>query len=400
MTITTPYYRTLAEVGELMSESAETSRVSSVDTPDINYTPYTLFSLKTRLQAGIDAILGNGIDIRMISQELRNRMILTLIFYRGNTEVIPEPEIERKIQDLVDVETTERTSYSLIFTSARGLVLPSGRVVSPQWVSSMLPFVNTARQHPHGVDIYCASTLRTMRGGDKFLHKVQFHPQGIFGDLSSIIDYKKFSIQMGSQIREELIQMYQSGYVLNPDDKIAAAWELKSVNVEVGLFRPMWKDERFAHPLADFLQQRIRGHDTIILHVSENWATRHFVASALLTLRKQFFFSGDHVHVNCYSLRAARKIVAAIDDAVATAVGLILHFRVAHEKDLSTYVSDISKSNLVPKVIDSHTRSFITYRIEEFSHPWVLSYIVPFTTNVQTLSQRIRETVLKYRSGE
>src|SRR5437016_5301663 len=125
----TPYYQTTVEI----------SPTKCVPEPDVNYTPYNLFCLTSRVRPYLTSI-NPDYNPRLVTEQHGNRMVWTVKVFKYDLEVtLPENEL-RQLQLKVDEITSESKTHCILF-DCRSFVATDECNLPTYWVTSVLPFI-------------------------------------------------------------------------------------------------------------------------------------------------------------------------------------------------------------------------------------------------------------------
>lgn len=297
----TPYYQTISD-----SESPCLSE------PDLNYTPYQLFCLTTRLMATWP---GPGIP-RLLLEQVGNRMVQTVRIMQSDVEVPLSTDQQNQLEALIASAMEESPNHCIVF-AVQDI---AGPVHLPEsWVSSVLPSVKI----PEVYDSYIE---------DNYVY-MQLDPNSNYQDL-----YQQLTQSILGQLRD----WYQQGAVV-ATEAFAISWSLQPATTTLnadrtGLYVPTWKDDRFAANPVSFLTSRLHGDTDLRLEVGTNQVTRHYIADTLRNSVKPRF-AGDFVLVGPIShLDDARRFAAIIYHAKRTATGYVVTIPVTSTEDANQHL--------------------------------------------------------------
>jgi hypothetical protein len=284
----TPYYRTiLGNSTELQCE----------EEPDFNYSPYTIFCLRTKLEATVNSLLGPQYEISFLSVPKDQKMVLG-VFISLRTEKVEPP---KELQDAINLFCTQDVTTALLYRVERPLILENGQVIPMAWLTNMLPYVSLSPQLNPFVD-----TL------------------GLQVDLSRYPEYQNKYQELLQETRRQLSNLYLRGYLLQAGS-IADIWNLEVMDIQGLLYRPRWMDKSFAPDLVEFLRQRLAGEEYISFKVGWNNVVHHFLAQALIERNiTDLYFYEDRLLVRATSFLEAAQLSPLVSLTVARANGMVI----------------------------------------------------------------------------
>lgn len=271
MLLSTPFYRTLASV-PVGGDSSE---------PEYTYRPYNIFLIETRLYPVVYKMFGRDIDLLFKTVHENNRMSLKIQVIQipeGDIEPGPLAEVEMsqeqfdELQHQLDLILTENMNYSLIDKDE--LYRSSGKTYPRGWFNIMMEYIEIPSKY------------------NPFIQQ-----EGIYLEFDPEADYKYEYYQIGKMLLDTMEKYYQNGVVYGGKE-IADRWNLKRVDydeLQPKLFRPLWKDKRFAPNPVEFLTKKIHGDNVIRIRVSDNLVRRHYIANTLSREQIPMKFEGSYV---------------------------------------------------------------------------------------------------------
>lgn len=321
----TPYYHTLP--GDRFGCTTCPKR----DQPEYNYSRYDLYCVRTKLKPtlkqefpGID-----GIDIGFKSEQLNNRMVMTLILRNGSKNIslnnLPDTTIVN-IQTAIDEATSYFPKECLIFQASTITELPT------DWIVTMLSIVDL----PTDIKVRMITL-----DNDAY----------VYGEFDPESDYVYFSDATQLYILDQLQNMWKQGYIKGAKS-IAERWNLKSITEsddlsELEIYKPDWYDVRFAPIPVLFLRERIvEPHGYIKLSLSSNRVLRHVVAEKLSPLQRDLYFNDSYVYITAYSITDAKEIATNVDMALNDAKSLsvsALTYNLSSTTQVKTYLNILNK---------------------------------------------------------
>lgn len=317
--LSTPYYTNILDVSPLYCERLVPR----------NYGAYDLFCLLTQLGTYLTK-LGYVTKVTCVSVEEDGKMALKV-----QTSLVTPNSItlaQEKVTEIIN----NRPDYCLVYSSKLETKFPS------TWVREMLPYINNVPKK-----------------FNPFIYE-----DDLYVDLSSESEYDKVYSNLIYHIRKLLKKRWRRGYVTYAA-KIAKDWSLISVDEEGILFRPDWKDGRFAFDAAPFLLSRLEGNKYISLKLPPTLPIMHNVAS-LLQERNFYFVAqplvGCYVFLRVENLHEAQALVDEIEEVAYSSVGV-------------SYVENFSS---LGEAEERELPFSVTYKNYGSMKPYVLSTIQGF----------------------
>lgn len=143
---------------------------------------------------------------------------------------------------------------------------------------------------------------------------------GIYIEFNPLGDYKTAYQEICNNIVKTIETYYRDGVIYGASS-IAIDWKLERINSDnVGLYRCMWKDKRFAPHLVEFLMDRLHGDPYIKIKISDNLVKRHFIANAL----NNIVFDGMYIMIPVKGVDEAQKVATIVKAAEAVAKGEVI----------------------------------------------------------------------------
>jgi len=239
-----------------------------------NYLPYDLFCLETKLNRYLYK-LDRTYHVSFVSKEIDNLMRVTVDLYKGSTFVPMNEKLASQVQKYVDKSASLYPDYCLLF-DARIPIRRGGKRLTKAWVASIVPFISLEER---------------------------FHPliedSRIFINIREDPSYNDRYARMYDIIIDTLFEYFERGIIsLSPiyHRQLIDDWKLElihqqyhheSIDGDLGLYEPRWRNNHFAPNPVDFLYQRVAKEEQIQIQVGDNFVRRHFVAIALNKLKKK-----------------------------------------------------------------------------------------------------------------
>lgn len=349
----TPYYRTL-------------NMCVCSEEPDIRYTSYNLFCLKTRLQPFVNTMFGDDVQIRLLSSiEKEKILVLNVVLLREHkVEMTNRYELninlgievltitpEQKLR--MDNKITEITSlYSdacLLFPKNTKVYTKDTMVqISYTWLNEILPYIHLADKYRS----FCDDN-----GYHIVLTKYLLPPTKAEKSNETSTYYTKYSKKY-QEVYEALQNMYSQGYIIltSPNVNFLSAWGLVEVDNQFKVFKSTWFDKRICTDLVKFFRDRLSGYNTIFIPCKSNLVQKHQIALALQELNFSFFL--DTVQVQANSIKELNTICNSLFDAHASASGTVEIdtskpcYRCSDSHKTGDYV-EYTKLDTVPSIIYS-----------------------------------------------
>ena len=353
MTLTTPYYRSLTIIP---AEGCADQSTSS-------YTPYDIFCLQTRLYPIVYQMLGRNVLLLFEDEYVNERMELVLKLVRvgsaqnflGTMDHVKLKKKQQKIlNEAIDKITAEHMGYCLI--DKQELLLSVGKIYPTHWFYTMMEYVILPIEYNPFLSSARYSGNESDRGGIY----LTFNPES---------DYKTAYNSVCKLLLDTIAKYYEEGVVYRPYS-IIDSWSLEQVDTQTNrLYRPTWRDDRFAPNLVEFLLRKIQGDPYIRLPISSNLVTRHYIASILNEYEIAVIFEGDYARIQVNNLEEAQKIASL----VTSVTGLGSDQKVVI-RNLAGQVE--SFMNSIPPEINC-----ISYQTSNIEKPYTVSCLVDLNSD-------------------
>lgn len=279
MNITTPYTR---DVVFLDIDSG------CITDSKINYDPYDLFVLRSRLLPFIHEYLGKSYDLYFTRVEELKKEKIIIKPILGET-IIPLSDMMKKtFQDKVDEELKLNVDHALIFNTNHNVTEYNSHIIPGSWLKQIIRFIDVVPSEYQPV----------------------IHNNNLYADLKNEIEYSRIYEELSEKIYLQIIGFYEKGFMVDAEN-IEGDWMLERVHNQVlegkyslpKLFKPKWENKKFAPFVVDFLLERIAGKNHMTLEINSNNVTRHYI-SVYLMLNKIFHYYQDRfifIKVNNYN---------------------------------------------------------------------------------------------------
>ena len=376
----TPYYRTLME----------NYSIGYTEEPDFNYGPYDIFCLETRLYPVVYKLFGRNVEIIFETVHEDHRMNLKIkLVHITNTKnmVLPNKDINLSdndkmiLMDSINRIVSQNKEYCLI---DRNELYIAGRGSYPKsWYNEVLGYINLDSKI-FDKDVYFGEKI----SGE---YNPFISDEGIYLMFNPTSDYKTAYNQVVKHILDTLDMYYEDGVVYGASN-IAYDWKLERVdNNEVipKLYRPTWKDNRFAPTLAEFLKNRITGDNFINIKVSNNLVARHYISLGLTPEKINMVFDGNYIKIPVKDLDEAQYVTSLVLSSQHKAEGKVVTYAVNNVSWIYLYIEAANKLFDNPSVTG--------YRTTDQEKPFMFSCIIDkhlSTVSVLTELEKIAYSAL------
>lgn len=368
--------------------------------PERNYTPYSLFALRTRLEPLAHQRLKTPVLIHFDQEYLDQRLKVTVEFYTSGRPVALSSHHQKYLQKALDHITGNEPGISLLISegskwTADDITLtPSQQSVIPKWwVNEMSKFLTMA------------SRLRL-----HYRPKKEYQIPGIYIDLSQFDSHTSFFKNIYMNSIDQLNSMYALGYLSLPrgfDPDRLKKWGIKSLKIvpvedslERTVFYPNWKDERLTNPVGGFVpfldKHIIHKSNQVLLEIGGDLLIRHQVA---ITFRRfigtdKYIFKGKFVQVEVTNLVEAQTAASLVSASKRIPVGKLITFQFSSRGRLNTYLLVLNNlTNQAKKEIGLAGLEIQGYQIDDPRSPYCLSCQIPYSANSYYYQGLIRNWV-------
>lgn len=287
----------------------------SVGQNDKNYTPYSLFTLQSKIAPLIKAM---GIerdkewymayDIRRLTTEEGDMMQVCVQLYE-NGDILPveDKELHSQLQSIVDTHVYHLDDYCLLL-SDRSVLHYKGVHIDHTWYSTILEVYSPSLPLEDVIHEPGALYVRLDRSYSDYMGS----------------DYVSKYNELQVQAYNYILDIYESGAIAlgntEIDDKFKVSWDLTRISdtdTMKGIYKPNWKNRWIAPQPSLFLMKRRTGIPYISFSVGKNNSIRHNISVQLNANKSRYVFLEDEVLVWISTIYRAEKIQAIIANAVS-----------------------------------------------------------------------------------
>lgn len=295
----------------------------STEEPYMNYEPYKLFVLKTRLRPFINKYLGKDYDIYYGTVRNNNEMVLTVKPILGSKPVPLGDKLTKLIQDQVNILTQSEMKHAMIFSSDSVYLDHNNHIIPSSWISSIVRFIPDISKDYNP----------QVKAGD------------IYADLSNVDNYTHVKNELNEHILDKIREFYKDGYIVD-GESITDEWGLTDVhqNFHINsdfplgrLWKPQWICKEITEYPVDFLRQRISGNKILNLRLGNNNVDRHFIALELNKINKHFYFQDETLRVESDNLSDALSMVSLINHVKSYEKGKVVTLKSNRISWINTY---------------------------------------------------------------
>nr|QBK90729.1 MAG: hypothetical protein LCPAC201_00300 [Pithovirus LCPAC201] len=368
--------------------------------PERNYTSYSLFALKTRLEPLARKRLKTPVLIHFDQVDLNQRLKVTVEFYTMGEPISLSDHHQKYLQEALDYITGHEPGLSLLISKGSKWVVNDITLTSRQqtvipkwWVNEVSKFLSMAsRLRPH------------------YRPKNEYQTAGIYVDLSQFDSHNSFFKNIYLNSVEQLNSMYTLGYMSLPRgfelDRLKK-WKMKSLklipdsdSLKRTIFYPDWKDQRLTNPvggLVSFLDKHVVHHsDQVLLEIGQDLLIRHQVAITfkMLIPSDKYIFRGKFVQVEAANLNEAQTAASLVDISKNIPVGKVITFQFSSRGRLNLYLTVLNNlTDQDKKEIGLIGLEIQGYRIDDPQTPYCLSCQIPYSANSFYYQGLIRDWV-------
>lgn len=210
----------------------------------VNYEHYDLFRIRSWLQRFVQDLIKDQVDINFITAQRDNKMQFFVEVMKGKDKY---PLYLEQIQEI--------KSYlnSIINSERRDVLMDLSVCNLPKyWIDWMIPFVTTKidpKLQPRAENLGISLVLPRYGYLDEFNH--------LYIEITNLLQ-----------------SLYTEGYIVNAD-RIAKDWKLERVWENV--FKPTWKDNRFAPVMVEFLMKLLAEDNRIYVSIKPSYVLRYLI---------------------------------------------------------------------------------------------------------------------------
>jgi hypothetical protein len=344
MLLSTPYYRTLTPINTIGYD----------EEADFNYGPYEIFCIETRLYPTVYKLFGRDVMIVFENIHENNRMDLKIRLVRitnSFSSVVSNQDIEISDEDKLVLDSSinkiisENSEYCLI---DRDELYLAGRGLYPKsWYNEVLEYINLPDEYNPYID-----------------------ENGIYLTFNRASNFKTPYNQVVDILLNKLNEYYENGVVYGASN-IAYDWKLERIDVDEvvpKLYKPTWKDKRFAPKLVEFLKEKINGNSYISIRVSPNLVSRHYISSALSLEGFSMIFNGNYIKIQVKNLDEAQYVTSLVLSSQNLSEGKVVTYATNRISWLYLYIEAANKLLNNP-----HTTG---YQVSDTEKPFIFSCLV------------------------
>lgn len=384
--IPTPFYRTIADPQE-----------GCAPEPNINYTPYDVFCLKTKINLYLYKKWGSEIIPHFQSLLKDNKYQLVIILEKstpGETEgkITLSPQDHEELSHYVEYLVAKEPKVCLLFSGHFPVYSVKGQRLPSSWVTSLLKYVFIPSQlNPYVNPDGLYATLEPLNS--------------IYNNSLSIIEgnlvgsYKDLYTAMVMDIQQQLEVFYSSGYILQAGP-IASDWSLEPLDDESLVYRPTWSDSRFAPDLVVFLTERLEGATYIKYQIGDNLVLRHEIAKQL---GQEVIFFGVWIKFLSSNLQETRQTISIIEKLKENISGQVITHRLSSSQEYTPPNPNMPLIDLtfppppreddfprIEKILkDEGIDDYLVYKTEQEGFPQILSIKLPLGYYLEKIKKEI-----------
>ncbi len=387
--LVTPYYHTR---NNYAGEKSDVAILAGEDNfPHLNYRPYNLFVLRTRLEPILRKRLPYPVMINFDTYRLDHKLTVIIELRRKGQIVDIETHHRKYLQDMINKITADEPQFCLLLGEDSqwvindGLTNDSQSLIPASWVKELMPFLSF---NPY---------LRAF-----YRNAIDGQASGIYLDLSRVDAYASFYRVLYQGTIRRLEEMYVKGFLAVPSSintALLEKWGLVRVSednlddlsqVRKYLVWPHWQDKRLTDPvggMVPFSQRHLwQNRNSMLLEVGENLYDRHRVSKYLAMYRPdlEFRFCGSQVRVAISNLADAWQVAALVDSSRNGKVGRIGVLSFPNRSMYNLYLTYAYTMTTEDKNNNGLDESDIRgYKTDDETRPYWISIEMPFYANSQ-----------------
>lgn len=360
--LSTPYYRVITDV----------KPVGCSEEGPFTYDSYDIFCIETQLYPALYRLVDRDVILVFKGIPDGTKINLGIELTRVvdtddpsilDEQVFIEPSIQRALQKVVDTAISDNLNYCLI---DREELYRSRRMVYPRsWFNSVLPFVDLSTSY-----------------------NPYIQPQGIYLSFNRKADFTEAYNQVVKEILDKIDGFYQNGAIVGASS-IASSWNLERLDIDdpLGLYAPVWTDNRFASNMVDFLLERLTGDEYIKIAISKNLVRRHYIADMLTKQGIVVLFEGDHVKIQVNDLDSAQKAASIVEAAEGLADGKVVVQAVSRPSWIQLYTKAAA--------LLGNASGPVAYRVDSIDTPYMFSLQIDAETDADLFLDNLQHAVYK-----
>lgn len=359
----------------------ERSLYKAIELPDRNYDNYMIFSLNSYLSHWVSLNWHPDIEITFVSLNkpgVDDRLYLRIQPLVGGDILEMTKEMRRDLQAYVNTFSITKLKSVLLygFGLDRKIVTKNGCVIEQDWIRQLISYVGIDDSlNPHIDEI------------------------GLHVEIGWIPQYTELYRLLSINLIEKLLEMYDDGCVIEPNETIKDKWLLVPQDDRKIIYAPIWRDTRITNnygSMVNFLQTRILGIKTINFKLDTNETIRHYLIHLMneRNLSNNFIMTKYYLKIEIDDLYQAQLIATLIDYAIDKANGIVILKHVKHQRDIEIYQMINDMINI------PHT--FVSYRTDDVQRPYTASFLFDYKSNinVKEVSIQLWNIFNQYRSSD
>lgn len=246
----------------------------------LNYDPYYLFALRTRLYPYLKKKYGNGVYLTFESTKTYPTQYVQAVV-----------NVREKKVETIDIRPYvegDMINYCLVIDSS----LPYEGIPT-YWLKPILPYIGVDEKYNVGLNLSGMSLYRDGR---------------LYVDLSKIIAYTLVYDNIVLDIDRLIRQMYRHGYIVGVDDDFAKRWNLERIaNSELWVAKD--SDKRWG-PMSQVLINQWLGDEYLTVKIQPNLVKLCSVLQVLPDVDHDL----GRIRFKANSLEKARKLTSLIEE--------------------------------------------------------------------------------------
>ena len=272
-----------------------------VGTPCVNFTPYNLFCLRTRLYPYIRKTYGP--DTTATFEHVEDSGVMSLVATLKNPDGSTKKmttEQEKDMEKHINVILADDLDHVLVIPTDFPFPLREGKCADSIWLKSVLPYLYVDDEYYPYIDEYGLNLI-----------------------LDSVPEYTDLYADVINDLVDQLLDMMHQGYIIGMPEDIAKSWKFSLLDEDYDVYYATWSNNFITGPYGDmygFIKSRIKGETSIDVHVGSNLVERHLVAESI----KNAKFISDYVRVDVNGLDDALEKISVIRSSLDGATGNVV----------------------------------------------------------------------------
>jgi len=264
-----------------------------------NYNNYLLFSFKNWIHPWINENIGTGIIIEY-NELPKDKKVYTVLQLKDQDKPVSiSDDLFYELRELVESFSIQRLSWIPVFYFNQTIYNGKTRLPTP-WINNMLKYI-------------------TINNG----YSMKIENIGLVVNLEDVSNYTEVQAELSLIITEQLISMYNIGFLIQPSDSLIKNWKLKpylinesELDTATDLYYTDWYNVSIVKiygSMTDFLITREEDQNTVYLEFPNDINGRYNLSVKIVDYN--YLYSDNTLEINVDNLDQLLKILQFIEES-------------------------------------------------------------------------------------